>query len=137
MLNQGQLDQLKEYFADQPVEVVYLFGSQATGKANKLSDVDIGVLFREGLNRSERFDLRLNMIVDVTGLLKRDEVDVVDLETAPIALRYSAVFPKKEIFTANNNRRVIFEAETNSRYFDYVYFIKENTANSLASIARM
>jgi len=137
MLTQDQLDQLKKYFATQPVEVVYLFGSQATGKTNKLSDIDIGVLFKENLSDSTCFDLRVKMTADLSGISKTDQVDVVNLEKAPIALRYSAISPKKEILTVNNNRRAVFEAETNSRYFDYSYYIKENTKNSLVSIARM
>lgn len=137
MLTQEQLDQLKKYFAAQPVDVVYLFGSQATGKTNKLSDIDIGVLFKENLSDSTCFDLRVKMTADLSGISKTDQVDVVDLEKAPIALRYSAISPKKEILTVNNNRRAVFEAETNSYYFDYVYYIKQNTKNSLISIARM
>jgi len=69
MITQGQLNQLKEYFSHQPVDVVYLFGSQATKKATKLSDYDIGVLFREGIDSSKRFDLILKMIVAGSDLV--------------------------------------------------------------------
>ena len=137
MNNQKKLNQLKKYFTTQPVDVVYLFGSQATNKATKLSDIDLAVLFKEGLNSSKRFDLRLDIISTVCGILERKRVDVVDLDEAPIALRFSAIFPKKELYVVNNTRRVIFEADTSSRYFDQVYFIKQNTLNSLASIADM
>ena len=137
MLTQKQLNQLKKYFTTQPVDVVYLFGSQATGKVTPLSDFDFAVLFKKNLSSSDCFDLRLKMTVDLGGILNVDQVDVVDLEKAPIVLKYSAVSPKKEIYTADNNRRVIFEAETNSHYFDYAYYLKENTKNSLLSIARM
>lgn len=137
MLTQAQKQKIKKYFAGQPVDLVYLFGSRAIGKANKLSDYDFAVLFKLGLSASKRFDLRLRFMGEVGKILKRDDVEVVDLEAAPLALRYSAIAPKQEIYVANNSRRVIFEAETTSRYFDEVYFIKQNTFYSLPSIARM
>ena len=136
MLTKKQLDHVKKYFATQPVDVVYLFGSQATGKTNKFSDTDIGVLFKKSLTKSERFDLRMGMIDELIGLIKQN-VDVVDLQEAPIALKFSAVFPRKEILVRNNNRRAVFEAETNSLYYDYVYYIKENTKTSLISMSNM
>ena len=49
MLDDKKLNQLKKYFATQPVDVVYLFGSQVKGKSRSNSDLDIGVLFKEGL----------------------------------------------------------------------------------------
>lgn len=84
------------------------------------------------------FDLRLEYM-SVVGLMAGfpDRVDVVDLGEASIALRYSAVSPKKEIVVINNKRRSLFEADTNSRYFDMQCFMKQNTLYSLSSIARM
>lgn len=137
MINQQKIKQLTDYFTTQPVDVVYLFGSQATGKATNLSDYDIGILFKSGINQSKRFDLKLEIISRLSGFLKGERVDVVDLEQAPLTLRYSAILPKKEIFTLNNSRRVLFEAETLSKFFDYEYFIKQNTKYSLKSISRM
>ena len=138
MLDDKKLNQLKKYFATQPVDVVYLFGSQVKGKSRSNSDLDIGVLFKEGLSKSKRFDLRLEYMSAV-GLMTDfpDKVDVVDLEEASTALRYSAVSAKQEIVSLNDDRRALFEAETNSRYFDLDYYIKQNTHYSLASIARM
>jgi len=137
MITKAKMNQLKEYFSKKPVDAVYLFGSQANEKATDLSDVDIGVLFKEKISSGKRFDLKLEMTSDLTGILKKERVDVVDLQKAPVAMRFSAVFPKKEIYIRNNKRRIVFEADTFSRYFDKAYFIKENTTNSLASIARM
>lgn len=137
MISQKKLNQLKQYFATQPVDVIYLFGSQATKKATKLSDADLGVLFKEGLSHSKRFDLRLEYTAKTSGILGLERVDVVDLELAPLTLKYSSVSPRKEIYNRNDKRRAVFEAETTSRYFDQVYFIKQNTRNSLASIAQM
>lgn len=125
MITQEQLNQLRKYFSTQPVDVVYLFGSQADGKATKLSDADIAVLFKEGIDKSKRFDLKLAIISKVCGVLKRERVDVVDLIDVPLALKYSAIKPRRELYTANNDRRVSFEATTCSYYFDYMYSLKK------------
>lgn len=137
MINQNQLNQLKKYFAKEPVDAVYLFGSQASGRATKLSDYDIGVLFKSRVDQSKRFDLKLKIISELCGVLKAERVDVVDLEEAPIALQYSAIFPRKEIYVSDNDRKVLFEADILSRYFDYAYFIQQNTQYSLNSISKM
>jgi predicted nucleotidyltransferase len=44
------------------VELVYLFGSQATGQTHTDSDVDIAVLLNDGLTVDERFAARLSLI---------------------------------------------------------------------------
>ncbi|MBI5408439.1 MAG: nucleotidyltransferase domain-containing protein [Nitrospirae bacterium] len=46
MIDDSDTDKLKNYFqAHQDIAFAFLFGSQATGKATKLSDVDIAVYF--------------------------------------------------------------------------------------------
>lgn len=137
MISQDQISQLKEYFARRPVDAVYLFGSQASGKATKLSDYDFGILFRQEINVQERFDERCRITGDLCGIMKAERVDTVDLQEAPIALRYAAVSPRKEVYVADNDRKVLFEADVLSRYFDYAYFIKQNTQYSLNSISQM
>lgn len=54
MLSDEKMNQLEKYFTAQPVDVVYLFGSQVGGKYRNSSDLDIGVLFNEGLSKSKR-----------------------------------------------------------------------------------
>ncbi len=138
MISGRQKDQLASYFAAQPVDVVYVFGSQATGKTTNLSDVDIAVLFREGVSKDVRFDLRIQYIEDIGKLVGfADKVDVVDLELAPVLLRYSVIFPRQVVFCRDRLRQVVFEAGVMSRYFDEVYFLKQNTQYSLPSIARI
>lgn len=135
-LQQGK--QIREYFSDQPVDAVYLFGSQTNNKANKLSDIDFAVLFQPQVNRSDRFDLRLeymSKLGTITGF--PDQTDVIDLELAPLPLKFSAIHPRRDIYISDKNRKVLFEAETMSHYFDYSYYMRQNTLISLASISKM
>ena len=137
-MSQAQKDQLADYFATQPVEVVYLFGSQTTGKTRVGSDIDVGVLFKKGVSQSDRFDLKLEFMNQVGRIADfPDNVDVVDLEQAAIALQYSALASREIILVNDRHRQVEFESKVMSRYFDEAYFIKQNTFYSLGSIARV
>ena len=137
MISKTKINQLKNYFATQPVDVVYLFGSQANGKATKLSDVDIGVLFKKGLTRSERFDLKLDMISCVCGILKVERVDIVDLEQAPLKFKYQILYSKFTIFVRNKSRMVEFEHGVVKRYLDvqpYLYLIAKRQLEQTAEM---
>lgn len=135
MISKKQLHQLKQYFQHQPVDVVYLFGSQATGKTTKLSDVDLGILFKKGLSGSERFDLRLGMISRACGILKKERVDVVDLEGVPLKFRYQVVLPKVVVIVKDKPRMIEMERLTVKRYLDfrpYLYSIAQRQLELIA-----
>lgn len=79
---------LERSFRDDPpdgVQVAYLFGSHAEGRAHDESDVDVAVLLDRSVFPDERsrFDERVRLtsrIVDVTNC---NQVDVVVLNDAP------------------------------------------------------
>lgn len=118
MITVSQRQELTTYFAAQPVDAVYLFGSQATGQVNKLSDVDIAVLFREGLDSTARFNKKVEMIGDVGSILKRNDVEILDLIQAPPIFRYEAIAPKAVLSAQNSDRMVAFETDAIRKYFD-------------------
>ena len=74
MLNQRKIRQLKKYFLCQPVDLVYLFGSQAEKRATELSDFDFGILFQKGLSKAKRLDLRLEMMVRLGQILPQKKL---------------------------------------------------------------
>ena len=128
---------IRDFFNIQPVEAVYLYGSEAIGTPNNQSDIDIAVLFRNGINPKRRFDLRLNYIGFFSRLLGRNDVEVIDLDAVSLALQYSAVGPRKILFEKKRgNRRARFEAEVLSRYFDYRYYIRQNSLRGLSSMVK-
>jgi len=135
MITQGQLNQLKEYFSQRPVDVVYLFGSQATEKANKLSDVDVGVLFSEGLDEGKRFDLRVRMAGDLPGIFKVEQVDVVDLDKAPLKFKYQIIAPKKVILSKNRQRMIEMEHHFVHSYLDFQPYLYNIAKRQLGLMA--
>ncbi|HUS60519.1 MAG TPA: nucleotidyltransferase domain-containing protein [Nevskiaceae bacterium] len=136
MLSLLQKKKIKNYFANQPVELVYLFGSQASGKTKPLSDYDLAVLFQKGLSPKRRFNLRLDYIGALGGILKSDRVEILDLNSAPPTFRYSALAPRQEIYVKNEKKRVEFEHKTMSDYFDRLFYLNRHTLNSLTTIAK-
>lgn len=65
-MKKSMTETIIQYFApDRRVIAVYLFGSQAKGKAKSASDVDLAVLLAE----KPDFDYRLKAMDELSGLL--------------------------------------------------------------------
>lgn len=109
---------LEPIFRAHGVQLAYLFGSQATGKAGPLSDFDFGVLFRAMLSPAERFRRRLSLIAELMGELHAQHIDVVVLNDAPPAIRFKIIEHGQIIYNEDERARVRFEAKTMSEYFD-------------------
>lgn len=71
--------QLNAAFEKHGVILAYLYGSQVTGNASPLSDVDIAVLFSRGVSKGERFTRLLTLMADLAYVFQRDDVKVLDL----------------------------------------------------------
>ncbi|MCB0026119.1 MAG: nucleotidyltransferase domain-containing protein [Caldilinea sp.] len=119
-LSAEEMLRLAHYLAGQPdVLVAYLFGSTARGSATPLSDVDIAVLAPQTMSRERAFELRLALIDALQGLLHRDEIDVVVLNEAPLALRYRVLRDGKVLACRDEQVRILYQADTISRYLDF------------------
>jgi len=118
--------QLYNYFKNQPVDLAYLFGSQASGKAKSLSDIDLAVLFTKTLMDQERFRLKIKILGGLSEILKTDKIDLVDLKTAPPFLQFEAIKKRNEIFVRNENIRIDFETKVLFNFFDRQYFVNRH-----------
>lgn len=136
MITNSEKAQIIEFAKNKPIEVVYIFGSQATGEVKPLSDYDFAVLFDESMSSHERFDLKLELIVFLSKLFKTDKVDVVDLNAAPSPFRYSAIVPRMDIYTRSKIKRNDFELKTFREFLDRIYYIKRHTREGLKLFAR-
>lgn len=83
----------------------YLFGSQAKGITGPLSDIDIGLIMDPKLAGAKRQTLLTSIFQDLNHLLKTDFIDLIDLERAPVLLRYRAMTEGIPFF-ANDQRFV-------------------------------
>lgn len=62
------------------IAAAYLFGSRAKGEAGPASDVDLAVLLHESAGNCGQ-ELRLDLYADCCRALKRNDIDIVILNT--------------------------------------------------------
>lgn len=104
--------------SEDDVVAAYLFGSQATGTAGPLSDVDIAV-WLDGLDtRSERFRRQLDLMAACSSVLRTDEVQVVILNGVPPLLAHRVLRDGIVLLDRNPGQRVLLETSATLRYLD-------------------
>ncbi|NJD52236.1 MAG: nucleotidyltransferase domain-containing protein [Candidatus Methanoperedens sp.] len=129
--------ELREYFSGKDsVILAYLFGSTVRGDAGRLSDVDIGVLIDENLSKIDRFDLELKMMGEIAALIKKNKIDLIILNEAPLLLAYNIV-KDGTILKSSETKRVQFETKLLSMYLDRKYYIKRHTEETLKRTAEV
>lgn len=128
------LNALQKYFKDKPVLLAYLLGSQAAGTAKPYSDTDIAVLFDHKLSPDERMAARIELVADLTKLLKTDALDLIDLDKASPFLCYEAIKKRKEIFIRDEKARISFETKTLCEYFDRQFYLKRHRLTGMQNL---
>ncbi len=127
--------ELTQYFSSKDsVILAYLFGSTVKGDTGRLSDVDIGVLLDEKLSKKDRFDLELKLISEMAILIKKNKIDLVVLNEAPLLLAHN-VIKDGIVLKSDEAERVKFETKILSMYIDEKYYIKRHTEETLKRIA--
>ncbi|MDP3996221.1 MAG: nucleotidyltransferase domain-containing protein [bacterium] len=86
-------NRIRELADEYGLNVVVLFGSQATGKIHSKSDVDIAVISRKPVER-------IKLVSEFSDLLRRDDVEVVNLVNASPTLMRSVVADGKLLYEA-------------------------------------
>ncbi|MZP30474.1 nucleotidyltransferase domain-containing protein [Heliobacterium undosum] len=123
-MDEGIQIKLKERLGALPaVSVAYLFGSVAKGCERPGSDIDIAILFQQGLSKWERFQLRL----EIAGLLEDiagRQVDVVDLEEATLLLQHQVRRHGIVMVERERQRRVDFEVRSRREFFDFLPYLE-------------
>jgi len=128
---------LEGYFRALPgVVLAYLFGSYARGQAGPLSDVDVAVLLADGPSSAHCFEMRLEIIGGLMGILHFDDVDVLILNQAPPALRYRVLRDGLLLFCGDEQTRIEFTARTVSEYLDLKPMIERHQRAILERAAK-
>jgi predicted nucleotidyltransferase len=117
------------------VVFAYLFGSQAKGTAGSLSDIDIAVYFDDEVDTTEYFDLKLEVLGEITDLYKTDEVDLVVLNEAPPLLAHRILKDGLLIFSDNEKVRLAFEVKAVLKYLDWKPYVDKYTKEVFGSEA--
>jgi predicted nucleotidyltransferase len=125
------LAQVSEVLKEEGVLFAYLFGSQASGKTGKLSDIDIAVYFKEDLTPGERFDKKLKIMARLSLLLKRDDIDVVVLNDSYLLMEHRIIKEGKVIFSVDERKRLDYEVRAVMRYLDFKPYLEKHTKEIL------
>lgn len=100
------------------VSAAWVFGSVATGKDRPDSDIDIAVLFIEGLDKQIRFDIRLAIAAELAGLTGR-EIDVLDMQAAPLLLQHQVRRFGYLLFEKDHVYRMDFDVKSRRQFLDF------------------
>lgn len=130
------IKELNEFFKKQSgVKLAYLFGSSAKGEKGKLGDIDIAVLLDESLSRKERFKLELELISELTSLLKTNSVDLAVMNDAPLSLNYEIIKANYPILVRDRAEKIDFEHGVLSNYLDRRYYETRAATEFLKKVA--
>jgi len=105
------LSSLKSYFKHKAeiynIDMVFLYGSWATGFPKIESDVDIAVVFNKEMGRDEMFDIITTLSLELTNLLKLEtNVLYIDEEFSKPMLYYNAIVHGIPLFIKSFTRYV-------------------------------
>ena len=118
------------FAAREDVEVAYLFGSVARGEAHAGSDLDVAVLLGEGTVRDREWDVHAQLLSRIGSLFATDDVDVVVLNSAPMAIALSIVEEGVVVAGARRPLRSRYEAAVVAHATD----VKTQAAAQFASL---
>jgi predicted nucleotidyltransferase len=115
----------------------YLFGSVASGRAHRESDVDVGVLLdrQKCPTAGQRFDVRLTLIGPLQSAVGRD-VDLVVLNDAPPQLARHIMTTGQRLVVKDAERDHAQLRVTLSRAADLEPFLRRLRAVKLRALAR-
>jgi predicted nucleotidyltransferase len=122
----------KEFRKMKEIKAVYLFGSSATGKTGKLSDIDIGVLLKRSPKDSRKMKLRL--IATLVDIFRSNRIDLVILNDCTQLIGFEIISKGKLIYGKRADVAE-FEALICTRYHDRKYYYDKYAEETINRIA--
>ncbi len=109
----------KETLKQLGISIVYLFGSKATGRSNKLSDIDIGVVLKNSPLSGNTRGLYNVLYKLFSEIYPKSKLDIVFLQKAPLSLRYSAIKEGRILFEEDPTLTADYEYKVINQYLDF------------------
>jgi len=123
-----KLEKIKEILrANSNVEFAYLFGSRAKGISGERSDWDIAIYFRKDprkLSKWTVFSLEAELSKEIGNEV---QITVLNNLDSPVFL-FQIINDGLLLVDSNQEKRVLFEARTLTKYHDWNYFLKRQMA---------
>lgn len=101
------------------VAIVYLFGSKATRRASRLSDIDIGIVLKTPASGRDTRTLYHMLYQLFSEVYPRSKLDIVFLQTAPLTLQYSAIKDGKILFEEDPRFTADYVNLVMNQYLDF------------------
>jgi predicted nucleotidyltransferase len=101
--------------------LVYLFGSQATGRTGPLSDIDLAFLVDKTITGQSAYPYgyQAHLTSDMISLLGSNNVDVIILNNAPPLLKFQVIHRGEVIFCRSESDRLNFYIRAFNEYQDF------------------
>lgn len=113
-------ESLSDYFAGRKdISIAFLFGSVARGTSGPLSDLDIAVLLNNQPDKETCLETHLAIMGDIYKLTGIEEVDIVVLNEAPVALSYRVIRDGIILFCANRDTYILYRLKVVNEYLDF------------------
>jgi len=103
------------------IAVAYLYGSTVKGYAGEGSDIDVGLLLRDGFRGDALYPARVAGEIERGLGLPRD-VDVRILNDQSVRFQYRVAMEGEVIICRDEGERVRFETRTVAMYLDFKPF---------------
>lgn len=116
ILTENQFKLIEEF----NIKLIYIFGSYATEKNTPTSDLDIAILLNNDYNPMDK----LILLGELTHMFKRDDIDLVILNTATSVLSHQIIKYGKLVYMENEETKVNFEVKVLKVYMDMEPFRK-------------
>ena len=133
VMKSNLIRQLKNYYKKQPeIIAVYLFGSQATAKSRRSSDVDVGILL-DIRDRATEIEKKNQYMVDLANILRK-EIHPVILNSAGEELMRQIFAKGKCILAKDRKKLALFKMTMFARIADYDYYRSQMQAGLIRNI---
>jgi predicted nucleotidyltransferase len=132
-------ERLREAITAAPAGIssAYLFGSHASGRAHRESDVDVGVLLdrRRYPTSDSRFERRLELFNQLSKAAAGAEIDLVILNDVPPGLGRRIVLDGRQVFCSDPEADHAFRRDVQLRAADLEPFLRRARRRKLAAMA--
>ena len=113
-----RLDDLRDLFErTEGLVAAYLFGSYGTPNQTPLSDVDLGLIFRDG--GTPALDEELALRADILDALREEDVSIVFLDRAPSPFQHRVLSTGRRIYCADATAHADFVERVLQIYLDF------------------
>lgn len=135
----NSLPMLSQVFTEykDKIDAVYLFESFHKGNVKPLSDIDIAILFKKNVSSKVMQDIESNIYGKMSNILRTDEIDLINLNLAPLSIQYGVLKDKEYIFLGNKGNIIDFENSVILEYLDFQPYREEMNRMFLNGISEV